>query len=812
MSGFAQDVRYALRQLRSAPVFTVVAVVSLGLGIGAATTVFCWMRNVLWRPIPGAADQSALVMLVSSQGGGGVSLPDLRDFDAYRPAFSGAAASQLTPASVTVERQPEWLHGQVVTSNFFEVLGVKPIAGRTFRPEEDRHPGGDFLVVISETYWRRRLGADPGVIGRQLDINRHAFEIVGIVPAEFRGTMTGLRFDFWAPLSMQREVGNRFGDSLSSRSARGYHNVARLQPGVGLAEARAAVAVLDAQLAAAFPRSNREVRHRVVTLAESPSGAQAVIGDALRLLLVVSLGVLLIVAANVANLLLGRASARQKEIAIRLAAGADRLRLVRQLVTESLCLALLGGGLGVALASFMVGLLRLLLPASGIARNIALDYRLDGASLAAGLALSLATAIVFGLVPALQASRPHLYATLKEGGRGSGGSAHHGVRSLLVVGEVALALVLLVGAGLCLRGLATARTIDIGFDRQNVLIADLQVGMNGYTETTAIDLYRRIQARLEELPGVRRASLASWFPLGLGGCKGSDAQVEGYQRPPGEDTTYEYARVAEGYFDLMGIPLLAGRDFTAADDARAEPVAIVNEHFASRFWPGQDALGRRFRAQGKVRTIVGVARAGKYNRLDERPWPFFYLPQAQGVPDLDLSVAVRTEGDPLAYAQALQRAIHEIDPAVNVLGTKTLEGHTEAIYFAQRVASFLLAVLGAIGVVLACMGVYAVTAYAVSRRTQEFGLRAALGATTSDLVRLVLRQGVALALAGCAAGLLGALVLARALSAFLYGVSPFDPLTFVGVPLLLVACSLAASLAPALKAARVDPMNALRCE
>lgn len=336
--------------------------------------------------------------------------------------------------------------------------------------------------------------------------------------------------------------------------------------------------------------------------------------------------------------------------------------------------------------------------------------------------------------------------------------------------------------------------------------------MNGYDEAGARAFYRRIQQRLGELPGARVAALASWFPLGLGGCKGSDATVEGYQAPPGQDTTYEYARVSPGYFELMRIPLVAGRDFGEQDEAGTAAVAIVNEHFAARFWPGQSALGRRFRAQGTWRTIVGVAKAGKYNRLDEPAWPFFYVPYRQGVPELDLSVALRTSGDPASLARSLQAAIHELDPRVDVLQLKTLRDHTDGVFFAQRVASTLLALLGAIGVLLAAMGVYAVMAYAVSQRTQEFGVRLALGATERNLLSLVLRRGLALAGLGTALGLVAALAVTRLLAAFLFGVSPFDPLAFMAVPLLLAAVVALACWLPARRAARVDPLVALRCE
>jgi predicted permease len=500
-------------------------------------------------------------------------------------------------------------------------------------------------------------------------------------------------------------------------------------------------------------------------------------------------------------------------MAIRLVAGASRARLVRQLLTESLLLALLGGVGGTLLAAWMVKLLRVFVPAVDLLPNVVLTYPLDATTLGSTLALTLLTGVLFGLAPSLQASRMDLYETLKEGGRSSGGgSAHHRLRRILVASEIAVTLVLLVGAGLCWKGLQEARRIDLGLDPDRVLLAGLQVGMNGYTEETGRVLYRRIQESVAALPGVEEAALASWFPLGLAGCKGSGVFVDGYDRPSGEDTTYEFAVVSPRYFALLQIPLLAGRDFDASDTPAAPRVAIVNEAFATRFWPGREALGRRFRARGEWRTVVGIVKTGKYDRLDEPPQSFFYLPYRQYVPDLDLNIAVRTSGRPLAMARPVQQTIHELDPGVDVLGTKSMTSHTRTVLFAEEVASNLLALLGAVGVILAAMGVYAVVAHAVSQRTQEFGVRIALGARRSDVFALVVRQGLSLAATGSALGLLLAPAVARLLRSLLHGVSPFDPSTLVGVPLGIAVITALACYLPARRATRVDPMVALRAE
>jgi predicted permease len=807
------DLKFALRQFAKAPGFTAVVVLSLALGIGANATVLCWLENLVLRPLPGVADQGQLVVLVSNQGGGCASLPDLRDFGQHHEIFAGTEASMPTAACLTVDNQPEWIQAQIVSANFFELLGVKPVLGRTFLPDEDQKPGGNPVLVIGENLWRRRFGGDPSILGRVVDLNRHSFTIVGVVPASFHGSMSPMTFDVWSPSSMIWEVRNQGTYFLTARDARGWHNLARLQPGVSIKQAQAAVALLDTQFTQAYPKTSTGTHHRVVPLSQCPWSAGPIMGPTLKLLLAVSLGVLLIVAANVANLLLARAVSRRKEIAIRLAAGAGRGRLIRQLLTESLALALLGGVGGVLLAAWMVGLLRVFVPAVDLVPNVVLDYSLDVPTLGYTLALTLVIGVVFGLAPAFQASRLQLYETLKEGGRTTaGGGASHGLRRALVVTEIALALVLLISAGLCLQGLRKARQIQIGLNPDHVLLADLRIGMNGYTEDSGLAFYRQLRQRLAAAPGVEEAALANWFPLGLAGCKGSDVYVDGYQRPPGENTTYEFAILSPRYFAVMRIPLLAGRDFTDEDNERAPKVAIVNQAFADRFWPGHDPIGRRFRSGGQWRTVVGLTATGKYNHLNEGAWPFFYLPYQQGVPDLDLNICVRTSGDPLALAGTVRRTVHDLDPGVDVLEMHTMAAHTGTVLFAESIASNLLTLLGLTGLLLAAMGVYAVMAYAVSQRTQEFGVRLALGASQTDMYRLILGEGLSLAAVGGAIGLALALAVTRLLTGFLYGVSPFDPLTFIGVPLLLALVALLACWLPARKTTKVDPIIALRAE
>jgi predicted permease len=805
------DLRFALRQFARSPGFTATVVLSLALGIAANATVLCWLQRFVLQPLSGVSTQQELVVLVSNQGSGCMSLPDLRDFASDRSIFSGAFGAMPTAACLTVDRHPEWIQAQVVTANFFDVLGAKPLLGRTFLPGEDQKPGGDPVVVISERLWRKRFQAAPDIVGRVVDLNRKSFTVIGVVSREFDGSLPPSRFDLWAPASMIWEVRNQDRYFLTSRTARGWHNLARLQPGVSLPQAQAAVAITGARLAATYPDTNREAQHRVVPLTECPWGSQTVVGPALKLLLVVSLGVQLIVTANVANLMLARAMDRRREIAIRMSAGASRQRIVRQMLTESLLLALAGGVLGILASVWTVDAITLLLPKEIVAQA-SLSLRLDVTTVGLAVALAIATGVIFGIAPALHAAGGELTESLKQGGRGSAGSSHHRLRRVLVVAEVALALVLLVGAALCVKGLRQARQIDLGFKPDGVLLANLQIGMNGYDRTSGPAYYRELRQRAASAPGVEEAALASWFPLGLAGCKRWGVEAEGYERPRGEDTNYEYAIVSPRYFATLQIPLVTGRDFTDADDRTSLPVVIVNEHFARKFWPNQEAVGRRIRVGGVWRTIVGVAKAGKYNRLDERPWCFFYLPYQQGVPDLDLALCVRTAGDPAIAASLVRSTVAGLDPGVEVQRTVSLAAYSSMVLFPQRMASALLLLLGAVALTLAAMGVYAVMAYAVSQRTREFGVRLALGAAPHDLVRHVVGQGVALATVGIAAGLVLALAAARLMRGFLYGVSPFDPDTFVVVSLALALTAALACLLPARRVMRVDPIEALRAD
>ncbi len=806
------DLRFALRQLLKFPGFAAAVVLTLVLGIGSTTTVFCWIQSVLLRPFPGVRDPGRLVVLCSTIGSrpiDTVSYPNVKDYATLTNTFAGVIASQMSPACLTIDGQPQWIYGQITTANFFEVLGVRPALGRFFLADEERARGGAPVLVISHALWQQRFGGDPAILNRAVDLNRHTFTIVGVAPPDFRGTMSGLSCDFWAPIVMHQEVAH-FG-SLTERSDNWLHTIARLQPGVAIPEAQVAADTVSRQLEQAYPDANREKGLQVLPPYKSPWGGQAYFLPVLKLLLGVSLGVLLIVAANVANLLLARALGRQKEIAIRMALGVSSRRLLAQLMTESLVFALLGGVGGTLMAHWTSQLFELFVPNTYL--PVGYTFHVNAQTLLFTLAVTLATALLFGLMPALQLLRTNLHDVLKEGGRTSASATPHlRLRSVLVASEVALALLLLVGAGLCLQGFRRARQVDPGFDPKQSLVAGLRLGAHGYTEETGILFYRRLHERLSQSPGVRSVALSSWFPLGFEGGSGCDVAPEGYQRAPNEDTDAGYSIISPRYFETMRIRLLEGRDFRDTDDFQAPRVAVVNEALAQRFWPGQSALGRRFEALGRTLTIVGVVATGKYRALSEPPRPYVYLPYTQGAWDLNLGLVVRTEAAPEGIISALRREIHALDQGVEVWAALSYVDYIQAVFLAQRVTASLLVVLGSVALLLASLGIYGVMAYVVGQRRHEIGLRMALGAGIPAVIRLIMGRGMALTGAGMLAGLVASIVMTRLLAGFLYGVNPLDPLIFASTLALLGAVAAAACLLPALRAAQVDPVVALRGE
>lgn len=702
-----------------------------------------------------------------------------------------------SPADVVldIKEQHEWVSARVATSNLFDVLGVKAEYGRTFRAEEDDGEGGHPVLLISHELWQRQFGSNADVVGSAVRVNRQLFTIVGVLPRDFHGVNGGANTELWAPLSMHDAVLN-YG-SYSSRSFSWIQPLARLRPDVSGQQAQTALATLSAQLEQGYPDSNRGVRFELFPLWRSPFGGQAAFLPVLRILFAVSLGVLLIVVANVSCLLLARAVYREKEIAVRIAIGAGRWHVVRQLLTESVVLAALGGCLGWWFAHSTVGLLTSLVPRSSTAFNY--EFRLDGITLAFSFLLTIITAILFGLGPALRSSRAGLSEALKAGMRGSSrGVRHHTALNLLIISEMAIALVLLVSAGLCLRGFWHARQLDLGFNPHSVLYASLNLVPNGYSAQRAREFDQALSNRLESVPDIADAAFVNTPPLGPGGTFSGIA--------------------SRGYFSVLRIPVVGGRDFTEADDASRPNVALVNQTMARRYWLGIDPIGRQFRMAVGIAptdsfTVIGVAADGKYDSLNEPATPLVYVTYLQRpIAPLYMNLLVRTNGNPLAMVSAVRREIHALDSEVEPLMLQALDTYIEPAFTPVRVAGLLLGILGAAALLLASLGLYGVMAYAVAQRRSEIGVRMALGAQVRDMLTLVLKQGLLLAVRGAMLGLLVSLTLTRVLSRFLYGVSPKDPLTFAAAAFVLIAVSLLASYIPARRATRVDPIIALREE
>ncbi len=807
------DLKFAFRQLLKNRGFTAIAVLSLALGIGANTIVFSWIRAVLLDTVPGARQADRLVVLcprhVSGRLNDTMSVLDNRDLAAETNLFVGIAGSAYDAASLRLGNDVEWIWEESASANFFDLLGVQPALGRFFLPAEDTHPGGDNVTVLSHGLWQRKFGGDPKILGQAIEISNRPFTVLGVAPASFNGGMGGLRFDLWIPLSMTLGFTNT-AEAFSHRNWRFVHTYARLQPGVTLAQAQVATSAVMQRLAAEYANTNRDTGVAVLPVWKSPWGGQSVFLPLLRSLAVVAALLLVLVAANVANLLLARATGRQQEVAVRIALGAGRGRLVRQLLIESLLLAGLGGAAGCLFASWGVNLIFHLMPDTYL--PLGYDVRLNGLVLLFSALVTLGTGILFGLAPALQATKTNPNDALKQSGRtGAPGQGSHGLRSALVVSEVALALVLLVGMTLCARSLEQARRVDLGLDPRNVWVAGFRLPPVGYDEDRIHNTCNRLRLELARLPGVESVALTDWLPLGFEGGSTTGFSVDGYQPAPGELMSAGVSAVSPDYFRTLRIPVVAGREFTERDDVHAPRVVMINQVVADRYFAGRDPVGLKLRTRGDQWTIVGVARTGKYRALNEPAQAFVYVPETQ-VGSRSGGVIVRTTGDPRGIARAVERAVVAIDPLLKPVAAMTMIGYTAAAFAVPRVAATLLTALGAAALLLAALGIYGVMAHAVDQRTREIGIRMALGAQPSTVLGLFVRRGMRLAGVGVGVGVAGTLAATPVLSGLLIGVRAGDPLTYISVVALLAGVALLACWLPARRAAKVDPMVALRYE
>jgi predicted permease len=814
MSSFWQDVRYSLRMIAKAPGYAAIAILTLALGIGANTTIFSWINSTLLNPIPGLASPSEVVALSLGQLTDNpfpFTYPDFESMRDGQQSFKGLTAANIAPMSLTGKGKPERVWGVVASANYFDLLGVQPILGRGFLPEEDNKPSGAPVAVISYRLWQTHFGANPDVVGQTLEINQHPYTIVGVAPAVFQGSQTGLRSEIWIPIMMEQQLMPQ-GDLIHDHHYFWLNVLGRLKPGVRPEEAQEEMTLRLKREAKNYPEEHKgHDSVSVYPLWRNPFGANQFLSTLLPMLMTIAGLVLLLACANVANLMLVRSVARRREIAIRLSLGANRWRLVRQLLVESLILALASGLVAFALTFWTAGTFMKFIPKTDF--PISLGMRVDHTVLLATMVISVFTGVIFGILPALRASGEAPIAVLKEDtGSASGGMRKARLASALVVAQISLSLLLLICAGLFIRSFMSAQQINPGFNPHNVLIATYDLFTGGYSEASGVEFDRQLIAKLEAQPGIRSVAFSSRVPLGFGG--GSTAvNPEGYVSQANESMETQVAIITPNYFQTLQIPIVKGRDFTSQDTKLSQRVVIVSETFVNRYWPNQEALGKQLNSDltHEWFTVVGVARDSKVNGLNEKPTPFLYLPQYQ-VYRATMIVLARTNGDPLAAGKTVEKTIHELNPDLVVFDITTLELREQIASFGQRVAGTFVGAFGLLALVLAAVGIYGVTAYTTRQRTHEIGIRMTLGASKRDVLRLVLGHGLRLTLIGVILGLTASFALTRFLTSLLLGVTSTDALTFSSVAVLLCAVALFACFIPARRAMRVDPMVALRYE
>jgi predicted permease len=819
MRTLLQDVRFAGRLFSGSPGFALLAALTLALGIAATATVFTWIDSLLLRPFPGAARGSDLAVLemqipTAPNGGTSVSWLDYTDFRDHLKLVSGVALQRYAALALGDSNSARLVWGELVSCDYFQVLGVRPLLGNVFVPSAAGDaPGAYPATVISERLWRGYFRADPRIVGRTVRINRHPLTVLGVVPKAFHGTSAAMLMDLWIPATMGGELGLTATGALHDRSNREFFSmVARLRPGISMERAQAEVRALAASLAQMYPATNRGVSATLSPPWKAHSGVGDLLLSPLRILMAVAVLVLIIVCANVSNLLLARSVARHREFAVRAALGASRARVARQLITESLLLAGLAAIAAVLMLSWMSGALLSLVPSVGL--PVGIDFTLNFRILAFTIGVCLSAALASGVAPAIVSFSPNINEVLKEGGRrASPTAAAHHTRRALVIAEVALAAIALIGAGLFVRSFRRAQRLERGFETRHVLFGRFFIESTGYSSTQIGQFMLRLQQTLETEPGVQAVSYSDFTPLSTSAGPYSEIRVDGYVPPNAEPLSVNRALVSTSYFRVLSIPILQGRDFTAADNENGPAVAIVNQTFARRYFGGREALGQRVFRLGKPLTVVGVARDSKYFSPAEPPRPFFYVPIRQwyeSTPELHLFV--KTAGEPSLAIPLLRRAVAKVDPNAAAFHAVPLAEYTRIGVFAQDVAATLMSALGLMCLLLAAVGIYSVMSYSVSQRTQEIGIRLAMGARSADVVGMVVRDGMKLALIGLALGIAVAAAAARAVAHMLIGVDAIDAATFAAAGAFLLAVALTAACLPALRATRIDPMAALRRE
>jgi macrolide transport system ATP-binding/permease protein len=807
-----QDLRYGFRMLRRSPGFSILAILCLTLGIGANAAVFSWIEGILLRPFPLVADQGRLLAVAGTNRGApgtdDMSWPDFQDLQRNCTVIEAFIAEKITGTTLSVGDRAERAPGSMVSANYFDAIGVHPMPGRGFDPGDDSGPNAHPVTVISYQMWQDRFRGDPSIIGKTQALNGLPFTIVGVAPKGFYGTFVGYAFQFWVPASMQPQFDTGV-YKLEDRGARWIEGFVRIKPGVSLEQAQAEISAVAARLETDYPDTNRGRGVRLFPLWQTPFNNAGALLPTLGIALVVVLSVLLIACANVGNLLLVRAFARQQEMTIRLSVGAGRARLVRQLLTEGLILSAFAAAGGLIMANWLRDALALLTPPRG-GVLLRLPGELDWRVLALSAGVCLTSTLLFGLVPAILTSSIDLASALRsQSGGVVGARGRSWVRSGLVLMQMSLSVVLLVGAGLLIQSLQAVRNANPGFSTQGVLTTSVDLFTAGYEPQRAKNFQDELIDRVQAIGGVESAAWSRMTPFTYRSYSSAPITVDGYDAPRDQQPTADYNEVGPGFLATMGIPLVSGREFTRADDETALPVAIVDEAMAGQFWRGSDPVGRRVQVKGKWLQIVGVARAAKYRNLLETSRPFFYVPLRQHSAAA-AALQIRTPQGPAALAPALVREIHALDANVSPGELITMREQVDRTTASQRIAVTILGVFGGLALVLAAIGLYGVMASTVSQSTRELALRIALGAGRPDLLRLVMFKGLALTAGGVILGLVAAFELTRLMGYLLYKVNPRDPLAFAAAVVVIAIASLAACLVPAWRASRTDPILALR--
>jgi predicted permease len=813
MESFLRDLKFGFRLLAKRPVVTLIIILSIAIGVSANTTVFCWIEALVLHPLPAVPKSDQLVTVATRTHSGELiptSYADYKDYSQEGNSLTGITAIQERPLSVERDGHTQRVWAMLVTGNFFDVLDIKPVEGRFFQPTDQVDtPGGQPLAVISYDFWKSYFGGDPSIVGQPIKLNRQDYTIVGVAPPDFKGTVVGLSFDIWVPLLQQENLTGGARTWITNRKFRSLHAIARLKPGVSLGEAQAEMNLVSSRLVQNYRTENLGMSGVLFPLSKDPFGAQSILGPLLTVLLLASFVVLLIVCSNLANILLVQAAEREKEIGVRLALGAGKKRIFLQMIVEGLILSFLAAILSLIFTFRLAAVLKMFVPAVDL--PVSITTNLDPRVLVFALLLSLLAGLIAALAPAWRSTSLNLITALKDATRGSsGGRAKQRLRTILAVSEIALALVALIAAGLLIKSFHNVAKIDPGFDYEHVLLVSLTPSSPGHNTAEMLQFYKRAEEKVQSLPSVRAVSYAEWVPLGLKGGSWEDLTVEGYT-PRAEESMRIYRNlIDDSYFEVMRVQKTEGRYFNEKDSSEAPAVAIVNQTFAKRYINGANPIGHRINGWGKVLTIVGVVKNSKYANSTETAQPYLYVPFRQfAKPDTEVMMHIAVQSTPQNVLPIVRREIDALNSVAYVSYGMPLKEYIGAAVFKHKMAASLLTVLGITALLLAALGIYGVMSYSVSQRTNEIGIRMALGASSSNILKMIIFQAARMAAIGLIIGVLVSLAVSRFLAILLYDVNASDPATFLVVSGLILGVALLASGVPAYRASRMNVLEAL---